>query len=239
MNLRILGSSSSGNCYILEAKDEKLIIELGIHEKKIKQALNFNIRNVAALVSHSHGDHSKSLKEIVHSGIKTYALKETLEACGVTHYNGIEIRANITYEILGFKVKAFHVHHDVPCLGFLISHPESGLIMFLTDTNYTEYIFPGLNNIIIECNHDQERLAKMDNINLRNRIAQSHMNINTVKGILAANDLSKVNNIILTHLSDNNGNAVEYKREIEREFGKTVTVAEAGVNINFNKNPIC
>jgi ribonuclease BN (tRNA processing enzyme) len=166
-------------------------------------------------------------------------LKETLEACGVTHYNGIEIRANITYEILGFKVKAFHVHHDVPCLGFLISHPESGLIMFLTDTNYTEYIFPGLNNIIIECNHDQERLAKMDNINLRNRIAQSHMNINTVKGILAANDLSKVNNIILTHLSDNNGNAVEYKREIEREFGKTVTVAEAGVNINFNKNPIC
>ena len=58
MKLKVLGSSSSGNCYILESDTEALIIEAGLPFMEVKKALNFNVRKiVGVVVSHSHGDH--------------------------------------------------------------------------------------------------------------------------------------------------------------------------------------
>lgn len=56
MKLTILGSSSSGNGYILESNDgEKLIIEAGVKIMKYKEALNFDINCIrACVVSHAH-----------------------------------------------------------------------------------------------------------------------------------------------------------------------------------------
>ena len=42
MKLRILGSSSSGNCYLLEDESECLVIEAGLPFKEVKKALDFN-----------------------------------------------------------------------------------------------------------------------------------------------------------------------------------------------------
>ena len=39
--LKCLGSSSEGNCYILECDNDSLIIELGIAWKTILEKLNF------------------------------------------------------------------------------------------------------------------------------------------------------------------------------------------------------
>ena len=43
MELKVLGSSSSGNCYILDNGSEALIIEAGIRFMEVKKALDFNI----------------------------------------------------------------------------------------------------------------------------------------------------------------------------------------------------
>ena len=43
MELKILGSSSSGNGYILEGETSALIIEAGVPLDKAKKALNFDI----------------------------------------------------------------------------------------------------------------------------------------------------------------------------------------------------
>ena len=60
MKLRVLGSGSSGNCYVLENETEALIIEAGIPFMEVKKILNFNVRKIAGVVvSHSHGDHAK------------------------------------------------------------------------------------------------------------------------------------------------------------------------------------
>jgi hypothetical protein len=51
--LTVLGSSSEGNCYILESSNEKLIIELGISWIEVVKGLNYKIDDVAGcLVSH-------------------------------------------------------------------------------------------------------------------------------------------------------------------------------------------
>ena len=61
------------------------------------------------------------------------------------------------------------------------------------------------------------------------------MEINTTLNFLKANDLSKITNIVLTHLSDSNSNEAEFKTSVENLTGKLVYVAKKGMVINFNK----
>ena len=78
MKLKVLGSSSSGNCYILESDTEALIIEAGLPFIEVKKALNFNVRKiVGVVVSHSHGDHAKYVAEYKKSGINIFQLFDT------------------------------------------------------------------------------------------------------------------------------------------------------------------
>lgn len=239
MELLVLGSSSAGNGYILKSDaGDSLLIECGVHVKKVKQALGFKIDQVNAIVSHCHGDHAGHLIGAIQAGITVYASAETLDAKGVrSHHRAKVMEAGKTYHIGSFKVKAFDVNHDVPCFGFLVFHAECGLTLFLTDTFYCDYKFSGLNNIIVECNHDVELLETNSPKFLQDRVMQSHMNLETCKGLLLANNLSSVNNIVLIHLSDNNSDAVRFQRDIKELTGKTVWVAEPGLEIEFNRFP--
>ena len=54
---------------------------------------------------------------------------------------------------------------------------------------------------------------------------------------LKANDLTRVNNIVLIHISEGNGDAVAFRDGIAKATGKTVHVAKPGLRISFNKTP--
>src|SRR5690606_10568295 len=131
-----------------------------------------------------------------------------------------------------FYVMAFDVEHDAAApLGYLIHHPECGNVLFLTDSYYCKYKFKNLNNIIIEANYCKSivdaRMRDGDTQKvLRDRVLESHMSIQTCKELLMSNDLSKVNNIILIHLSDGNSDAKRFKTEVQECTGKTVYVSE-------------
>jgi phosphoribosyl 1,2-cyclic phosphodiesterase len=240
MYLKIIGSNSSGNAYILQAADGyNLLIDCGVHITKIKKALNFSLARTACIVTHAHGDHAFAIKDVLQCGLPVYASKETFDLKGIHHHRAFTIDASRSIKHGNFKIKAFELEHDVHCYGFLIDHPESGLILFLTDTMYCKYVFPKLNNIIVECNHDLEIMESNGTQQfLKDRVVQSHMNVNVTKDLLLANDLSGVNNIVLIHLSDRNSNAAEFKKTISAATGKDVTIAEAGITMEFNKSAI-
>jgi phosphoribosyl 1,2-cyclic phosphodiesterase len=245
MRLMILGSSSAGNCYILENEQEALIIECGVKFPAIKQALKFKTSKVAGcLVSHEHQDHCKGVNEVMAAGINVYSTKGTAEAMcpGVTSHRLIHLTANKEIKIGGFTILPFDVKHDAADpVNFLIRHPETGNVLFITDTFYVPYSFRNLNNIMVEANYSQAILdekLRNDKEFLRNRVFSSHMSLDTCKELLKANDLSQVNNIILVHLSNGNSNADQFQKEIKELTGKNVYVADAGVTIeNFNKQP--
>ena len=243
MRLHIIGSSSSGNSYILEGKTSALIIECGLPLSKVKESLGFDLSKIkGALVSHCHGDHAKYAPEYMKAGIDVCSSIGTLETMPYNHRMRV-LSASKKYEISEFTVMPFSIEHDAPDpFGYLIQHSEMGLCLFVTDTCYLKYKFAGLNHIIIECNYSQEildsRLSEGDTISLvRNRVIQSHMSLETCKDVLRANDLTGVNNILLIHLSDGNSNAELFKSEIVSLTGKNVHVAESGMVINFNKTP--
>jgi Cft2 family RNA processing exonuclease len=56
MKLTCLGSSSAGNCYLLQADSgETLILDCGIPIKEIKKGLNWDIRGIkGVIISHAH-----------------------------------------------------------------------------------------------------------------------------------------------------------------------------------------
>lgn len=241
MTLKVLGSSSSGNCYILENKREALIIEAGVKFIDVKKALDFDIRKVVGcLITHQHNDHAKYIKNMVDSGFLTLALPEVWTAKGISDSRALCIEDGKGYKFGGFKVLPFNACHDVPCVGYLIEHKETGRIMFLTDSCMCEYVFPGLNHVMIECNYSDEKLVEAINAgrtlpSQRDRLMTSHMELDTCKEFLRANDLSKVSNIILLHLSDNNSDEGRFVKEIERLTGKMVYAARAGLEIELER----
>lgn len=245
MKLKVISTGSIGNAYILESENEALLIECGVNIMDIKKALDFDFSKVVGcLVTHEHQDHCKSFDDVMKLGIKTYSGAKTIaEINPDTFHNAMSIASKETLKIGNFKVMAFDVKHDAAePLGFLIEHPECGKVLFLTDTNYCEYTFKGLNNIIIEANFSKEIIDRKFGSDsgkefLRNRILRSHFSLENCKDMLSANDLSNVNNIVLIHLSDSNSNEKQFHKEVSELTGKTVTVASKGMVIPFNKTP--
>lgn len=245
MDLIILGSSSKGNCYLLTNENEALIIECGVNIFDIKKALNFSFAKVAGcIVTHEHGDHAKSINEVMKAGIDVYTSRGTIRALAldVTHHRIKTIKAAEVVQIGNFKVLPFKIEHDVAePLGFIINHNETGNVLFITDSAYVKDTFKNIHNIIIEANHSidiiEEKRAGGYLPDVRViRLMKSHMSVETCKKTLLANNLSKVQNIVLIHLSDSNSNSTQFKQIIENATGKKVHVADAGMIIeNFNK----
>lgn len=250
MKLKVIGSNSKGNAYLLENEDEALLIECGVNFSKIKKAIGFNISKiVGCIVTHEHQDHCKAIKDVMSAGIKVFTNKGTFEALNIPsdfdncHHKAGVLHGIDEFKIGGFRIMSFDVKHDAndPC-GFLINHPDTGNVLFLTDTYYTPYTFKNLNNIIIEANYSKKIIdnkmekGSMPNF-LRNRILKSHMSLETCIKVLKANNLKAVNNIVLIHLSDGNSDENYFLNEVTKATSKNVTVADAGVEINFNKNP--
>lgn len=245
MKLKVIGTGSKGNAYILGNEDEALLIECGVNINDIKKALNFDYSKVVGcIVSHEHQDHCKSANEVMRLGIDVYTGAKTHQVInGDIAHRSLPIASKQTIQIGGFKIMAFDVKHDaVEPLGFLIEHNDCGKVLFLTDTYYCKYTFPGLNNIIIEANYskaiiDQKYGAESGKEFLRNRVLQSHFSLENCMDMLSANDLKSVNNIVLIHLSDSNSNESHFQKEISGLTGKNVTVASNGMVLPFKKTP--
>lgn len=244
MILKVLASSSSGNGYLLQSySGQSLLIEAGVRLSTVKKALNFDVTNVqAAIVSHSHLDHGKYIKEFCQAGIRVYSSLDTFVNLKYSNHNTIPAKELTSITAGEFVFMPFKLIHDVTNYGYIITHPEMGKIVFITDTHYCPYSFKGLTNIIIEANYDKNILDR--NVNsgrvhpvVQKRVTKSHMGLHQTAEFLSANDLSKVNNIVLIHLSDTSSNAVMFQKNIQQLTGKTVHIASKGMDIPFDSVP--
>lgn len=244
MRLNVLGSDSNGNCYVLQNDKEALIIEAGVRFSEVKKALKWQLSKVVgAVITHEHNDHAKYVRDFVSNGITVLAIPSVFKAKGIDSLSfRKEIEPMHGYIVEGFKVFAIPVCHDVPCVGFIIEHEDMGRMLFVTDTMMLEYRVPGLNHILLEANYAEDILdtkieAGSVPLSMKPRLIHSHMEIETTKGILRANDLSGVNEIVLIHLSNGNSDERRFVREVQETSGKPVYAAVAGLELNLSINP--
>ena len=232
MNIKVLASSSSGNCYRISDGYTTLLLECGISFKKIREGLGFRLSEVdGCLISHEHKDHSKAAEDIARAGIDIYLSKGTKEAIGLDGHRIKVVKALDQFRIGTFTILPFDTQHDAAePLGYLVySNKTKEKLLFATDTYYIRYKFQGLTHIMVECNYASDILY--DNIEkglvpegLKNRLLRSHFSLPNVKKFLQANDLSKVEEIYLLHLSSGNSDEARFKREIQELTGKVVIV---------------
>jgi phosphoribosyl 1,2-cyclic phosphodiesterase len=241
MKLTVIGSGSKGNCYILRDSEEALIIECGVPFDEVKKAMNYDLKTVCGiLVTHEHKDHCKGVPDALTAGQEVFATKGTIDGLGIKSHRLNVITINVPFYVGNFKVIPFKVMHDAkePC-GFFINHTKIGNLLFITDTYYVPNRFANVNNIMIESNYCDKIIDSKEKTNrfVRDRVIQSHMSLKTCKEFLAANDLTKVNNIVLIHLSDSNSDARRFKKEISELTGKNVSIAESGLTFDIGITP--
>ena len=64
MKIHCIGSSSSGNSYVITSNGHKLIVELGCNFKEVLKAVDYDLASVAgALCTHRHSDHAAYVHE--------------------------------------------------------------------------------------------------------------------------------------------------------------------------------
>jgi len=229
----MLASGSRGNAYLVSDGVTPILLECGLSIKQIRQGLGFGLTEIAAcLVTHEHQDHSKAIRDVLRAGVYVYASPCTIGALGLSGHRLRPIKAMETVRIGTWIVKAFETQHDAQePLGFLLhSTVTNERLLFATDTYYVKYRFPKLTHIMVECNYAMDILE--DNVRrglvpevLKKRLLTSHFSLENVKEFLQANDLSKVQEIWLLHLSDGNSDAERFKKEIMEVVGRPVYIA--------------
>lgn len=232
MNITVIASGSSGNSYRIDDGDTSLLLDAGIPIKVIKQALNFRVRDIAGcLITHAHGDHVKAAGDLAKAGVDIYTSKGTIEACRLTGHRVKPVKALKEITIGTFAVLPFDVQHDAPePLGFLLESRTTGeKLLYFTDTYYIKYKFTGLTHIMGECNYSMD-IIKQSVQNgyippaLVPRLVKSHMSLDHFLDLLRANDLQKVKQIYLLHLSNNNSDAERFKEAVQKLTGTEVYV---------------
>lgn len=226
MKLIVVGSGSSGNCYILTNGKETLIIECGLPFMEVKKKLHFDIRNIVGVVcSHEHADHYKYASEYRLAGKKLF-----------TPFIEEQRASKVVYE--GFSIQAFPLVHSVPCYGFLITHKEMGKLLFITDTEYVPQNFKKvkINHLLLEMNYDKEIMTDRDNARKYAHVLTGHMEKETtLKFLRNCVNRESLQTIILCHLSRSNSDPKAFKQAAEEVTGLPVFIAETDLEIELTQ----
>ena len=227
-----LASGSTGNCYRVSDGRTQLLLECGIQYKEIQKNLKFRVSEIAGcLVTHEHQDHCKAVRDLMKAGIDCYMSQGTTDTLKVTGHRVNIIKAKQQFRIGTWTILPFETQHDAAePLGFLLANQAGEKLLYATDTYFIRYRFANLNVIAVECNYSLDILranveAGLVEPALKTRILKSHFSLENVKKFLQANDLSKVQEIWLLHLSEQNSCEKRFKEEVQKITGKPTYIA--------------
>lgn len=237
IDIKVIGSGSSGNCYLANINGTQLLLECGLSFKTIQKALNFKLSSIeGCLVTHEHIDHSKAVKNLLKNSINVYATKGTFDALNVKSHRAISFLKDkedtYCYKFFNrFCVLPFQAIHDAqePVSFYIQDIHTKESLLFVTDTAYMPYKIPNVDILMVECNYvksviDSNVKNNSLNINLRNRIVKSHMSLETLLTALKQANLSNLKKIYVLHLSDTNSEEKGILEAIQQQTGVIVEI---------------
>lgn len=227
MKLTALGSSSAGNCFVMEfdmgerRKPVSLMVECGFPYQTIAKKANIYGIKISeldgCLITHSHKDHSIAASDLAKRGVMIHATQGTLDAIGLKG-SGLPMRYGIPETIApGLKAMAFRVSHDAPePAGFIIKTKSETVIFGIDAERWIDDLSAFKPDyLLIEANYDEALMAAeqfslqkragltdMQRYRLNERIKRSHMSIKKTLRQVSAIQKTNLKAIFLTHLSD-------------------------------------
>lgn len=162
MQIIPLASGSNGNCCFIEEKGSAILVDAGKSCKEIEKRLNSvgkSLENVSAiLLTHSHSDHTSGASVISRKfGIPVYMTKETFCESDLSNLTRKTFAVHKKFSIGDIQVTPIPTSHNVASCGFVLNNfgifTDTGTI-----TPAMEAIFPKLRAVLLESNHDIDKL---------------------------------------------------------------------------------
>lgn len=239
MLLRTIATGSSGNSYVLISNTgEILLLDLGVSEKTIKKGIDWKISNVVGtVISHGHKDHSLSVEDFKSMGIPIFA-PYLGDSCKSMNMGGFTVKP---FDLTTIDGSWTHTNADgTPCpiFGFLITHPEMGKMLYITDCEVIKWKFKSINHILLGVNYDKD-LVDTDNPKA-NHVFRGHLSIDTACDFVKDNDSDSLQNAIMCHLSSENADKDSFIAKMKNAVnGANVDVAEQGKSWILRKGDEC
>lgn len=252
MRLKVIGTGSKGNAYLLEADGASLLLDAGLSWMKLLPELPDGLKGLAGcLVTHEHQDHAKSVEQILQHGIPIVMSTGTWKALHprlkmpASQYERLVLQLSSGQHeyISPFTVMATRAEHDAKDpLAFLIRYEPTGeTVLYATDTYKLPNRYPGINYWLVECNYTLEKIEEMSENPtlgfLYERLAKSHMSLERLCNSLQANDLSKTRSIVLVHISQDRGDPEKMVEAVHSVTGIQTMAAYNGLDIELGTCP--
>ncbi len=216
MKLRILGSSSSGNCALLSAGRSHVLIDAGLGINTIRRALescSLALEKIdAVFLTHDHSDHTGALanfKKYAH--IPVFANELTAREVKKRLKHTLNWKLFESGQSWGFgelQVQSFCVPHDAQdSVGFIFEH-EKKRLGWITDLGYvTELVrdkVRDLDALALESNYEPHLLTHSDRpLALKTRIKGRHGHLSNEQAFefLDGIDMPRCKHVYLIHVS--------------------------------------
>ena len=215
MNYKIVGSSSKGNCIIVE---DVLMLDCGVTYSKIKPYLN---KVKLIFISHSHQDHllPSTIKKIAYNypTIKfltgSEEVVERLYVQGIHPNNIYILKSGKKYDLGLLRVKLEELYHDIPnyALKWEINGKKG---IYAVDTCEINHIQAKNYDLYLIENNYQEDLLKehikncenTDILYYLNRVPHTHLSAEKTNSFLIEN---MGNNSVFEYIHQSNYNYKE------------------------------
>jgi phosphoribosyl 1,2-cyclic phosphodiesterase len=235
-----IGSSSSGNCFVIQDGSQKIVLDMGFTYKDFQKRYQKQAGKYAGaldftflLITHRHGDHFKGAEEFSQNGGLVYVP----ESLGKGFFrSAIPGKSNIVNGVyfIPFEV----IHHDlgknmrpgevkefyektvkIDCLGYLVVFQETGNIwVYVTDTAFVMPPLEHATHCVLECNHDLEIIdLEAPELHIQ-RAIESHLSVQDVCNILKSSNTKKLRKLFLMHNSESNLDKKKAKKMIREHY---------------------
>lgn len=240
VEVRSLGSGSSGNALLIIADGMTVVVDCGITPRTfatVLRAAGFELGKVdAVLLSHEHVDHVRGLPPLLRNGTPVISTAGTARAAGVPTRNWHELRPDVQLRVGGLVVTALPVAHDAaePC-GFLIEATETRVCVLTDLGSVSDALRDPIADadlIVLEANHDEAMLRRgpyPPHLIRRILSAKGHLSNATSADLLtsALRSDARLRTIWLAHLSTTNNRPALAQQAVRRalaEHGQTHVV---------------
>lgn len=251
MRFTLLGSSSQGNCALLETEKTRVLIDAGFSGRQIQEKLarlDLDLSAIQAVfITHEHSDHSAGLRGLSrHRHLEFYANHATAQACQHGLSSPLSWRLFETGQRFAFRdleVETVRLPHDAyDPVGFVFRQGETGSLFsparalaWITDLGYvTERIarlVREVQGLVLEANHDPDLLQADTKrpFSVKQRILGRHGHLSNAaaRDFLDRLDSPALEQVCLAHLS-RDCNSPQHVRTAfaGSRYGETLQVAD-------------